>query len=145
MQFLVNLEGIVTPASVERLAAVVESAAGRIVSFIPSNTLHILLPRAQLHTLHSLPGIPSVYHTHRSDIMGVSNATQLVSLVDMLSRHLAALQLVAGNSPASRNSVITALKGGKALLASTLSGGCDGDGFIHVCRSQLGRGLPSRA
>lgn len=70
MQFLVTLEGVVSPAAVERLAAVVEAGAGRVVSFVPSNTLHILLPREMLHTLHSCPGplsshSPPMHWPHR--------------------------------------------------------------------------------
>jgi hypothetical protein len=83
VQFLVNLEGSVTPASVERLAVVVESGAGRIVSFIPSNTLHILLPRAQLHTLRSLPGSLLPHSTKHSSATRTRNTARPISNTSM--------------------------------------------------------------
>ena len=57
VQFLVTLEGIMSPSAVERVTAAVESGGGRVVSVVPSSTLHVLLRREELQNLHTLPGL----------------------------------------------------------------------------------------
>ena len=57
LQFLVTLGGIMSPSTVEAVTFAVESGGGRVVSVVPSNTLHVLLRREELQNLHTLPGL----------------------------------------------------------------------------------------